>query len=169
MHIYYKMLQNILPYIIIESKWQHVSLQYIYHPILHPYSSYCYTSSPIFLLFFSLLFLTTGTEALIHRRPRGGGGWEGEAPLIFFFNILVYIYALNLAILFYKITFFPYNNIFDSFYNNFTNTNLSTTFLYTVEVQILISSHLSLSLTSLFYLPIITHYINNISLALSSF
>ena len=98
--------------------------------------------------------------------PPGGGG---EAPLIFFFNILVYIYALNLAILFYKITFFPYNNIFDSFYNNFTNTNLSTTFLYTVEVQILISSHLSLSLTSLFYLPIITHYINNISLALSSF
>ena len=101
----------------------------------------------------------------INSPPPGGGG----GPPNFFFNILVYLYALNLAILFYKITFFPYNNIFDSFYNNFTNTNLSTTFLYTVEVQILISSHLSLSLTSLFYLPIITHYINNIPLALSSF
>ena len=40
-----------------------------------------------------------------------------------------------------------------------TVTHLSTTFLYTVEVQILIGSHLNLLLTSLFYLPIITPYI----------
>ena len=123
--------------------------------------------SHFFTLF--LFIIPYHRDGGINSPPPEGGGGEGEAPLIFFFNILVYIYALNLAILFYKITFFPYNNIFDSFYNNFTNTNLSTTFLYTVEVQILISSHLSLSLTSLFYLPIITHYINNISLALSSF
>ena len=67
-------------------------------------------------------------------------------------TLYIYIYALNLAILFYKITFCPFNNIFDSFQSNIIVINLFTTFLYTVEIQILIGSHLNLSLTSLFYL-----------------
>ena len=52
-------------------------------------------------------------------------------PPIFFFKyysiyIYIYICALNLAILFYKITFFPLNNIIDSFKNNVILTNFFT-------------------------------------------
>ena len=69
--------------------------------------------------------LTLGIEALIDR---------GEmAPPNFFLKkyILLYIYALNLAILFFKITFCPFNNIFDFFFfcSNVIVTNLPTTFL----------------------------------------
>ena len=58
-----------------------------------------------------------GTKALIDQ----GGKW---LPQIFKKKILVHIYALNLAILFYKIIFFPFNNIFNSFQSNVTVTNL---------------------------------------------
>ena len=56
------------------------------------------------------------------------------APLIFFIkNINIYI-GTNLAILFYKITFPPLNNIIDSFKSTTIPTNFSTIFLQTVEV-----------------------------------
>ena len=50
----------------------------------------------------------------------------------------------------------------DSFKSNAITTNISTTFLQIIDVQIITSSHLSLLLTSLFYLPIITHHISNL-------
>ena len=52
-----------------------------------------------------------------------GGQWP---PLIFFFKniiIIIYMCVLILAILFYKITFFPLNNIIDSFKSNVILTN----------------------------------------------
>ena len=59
------------------------------------------------------IYVCTGTEALID--PGGNG-----PTLIFFFKYIsiymyIYIYALILAILFYKITFCPLNNIIDFF------------------------------------------------------
>ena len=69
--------------------------------------------------------LTLGIEALID--PGGGG----NDPPYFFKKIYyyIYIYALNLAILFFKITFCPFNNIFDFFCSNVIVANLPTTFL----------------------------------------
>ena len=68
------------------------------------------------------LEITIATEAGMKALIDQGGKW---LPQIFFKKkILVYIYALNLAILFYKIIFFPFNNIFNSFQSNVTVTNL---------------------------------------------
>ena len=57
----------------------------------------------------------------------------GLAP-IFFKKMLLYIYILSLAILFYKIIFLPLNNIIDSFKSIVIAINFSSIILQTVKV-----------------------------------
>ena len=67
--------------------------------------------------------------------------------LNFFFKILVYV--LILAVLLYKIIFYPLNNIIHSFKSN----DISTNFFYNI------CSYLCSLFISLFYLLKITHHI----------
>ena len=72
------------------------------------------------------------------------------------------IYVLILAILFYKIKNYIINNIIESFKNNTTTANLSITLLQTVQVHILIVSHIDQPLTSHFSLSVTSHHISTL-------
>ena len=69
-------------------------------------------------------------------------------PLNFYF-LKILVYVLILAILLYKIIFFPLNNIIHSFQSN----DISTNFFYNI------GSYLCPPFISLFYLLKITHHI----------
>ena len=89
--------------------------------------------------FHSVLFSHTQRQGWSQAWTMGGNALPtpppppNTHPAIFIFK-LVYIQVLILAILFYKITFYPLNNIINSFLSNTIVTNFSTTFLQIIEI-----------------------------------
>ena len=89
-------------------------------------------------------------------------GLGGQWPPQFFLNILLYIWVLILAILFYKISFYLFKNIIDSFKSIVIFTNFSTIFLQTVMVANSYWFAFGPTTYIIFLLIITTHHISNL-------